>query len=133
MPRATTTSVWKRPHGKRSRRAGISVSMTPLGPVSGIGRSARPPLSACLFIVGGLLGPEPLVGGVGGKKVCQRKAAPKEGRRMMAPGQFGPGAHLDPVGFERNCYQQRTDGGGLVQPGQEIIAPSALVGERPLL
>src|SRR5438552_10406951 len=28
MPSATTTSVWKRPHGRRSSRAGISVSMT---------------------------------------------------------------------------------------------------------
>ena len=28
MPSATTTSVWKRPHGSRSRREGISVSTT---------------------------------------------------------------------------------------------------------
>ena len=28
MPRATTTSVWKRDQGRRSRRAGTSVAIT---------------------------------------------------------------------------------------------------------
>src|SRR5262245_23851874 len=122
MPRATTTRVWKRPHGRRSRRAGISVATTPLA--SALGALTPGLMSASAFpcIAEELLRAQALVGGVGRKKIRQGKGAPQQGHRMMAPGELRPGANGEPVDFQCSGQQQRGQSEGLVKPGGKIIA-----------